>query len=221
MLTPTPYLDGLILAAATHPSGFSHSLFTAQRGASDRVSTTFLVYFAAPYLAVTLATLAVRSGLVAFRRPDAWLLVLAAVAAPAGLAAEMLIHAIVSRWRNGRWPRGIALDRSWSARRTAADHLLLAAIVLGEELFYRVIWIGILESSWGLPFAAALALSSLAYGLNHLAFGATTVVSKTAAGVLYGLLYRLGGGSIWLPFVAHELQNLLLFRLTAARSGRG
>jgi hypothetical protein len=45
------------------------------------------------------------------------------------------------------------------------------------------------------------------------------VVSKTAAGVLYGLLYRLGSRSIWLPFVAHELQNLLLFRLTAARRG--
>jgi membrane protease YdiL (CAAX protease family) len=221
MHSPTLYLDCLLLAAAIHPSGFSHSLFTIRRGAPVQVSTPLLVFLAGPYLAVTLASMVVRPGLVAFQGTTMPLLLLAAAAAPAPLAAEVVIHGLVSLCRNGRWPRGIGLDRSWSGRRTAMDHLLLGLIVLGEEFFYRVIWLDILESSWGLGFAPALAISSLAYGLNHLAFGATTVASKTAAGVFFGLLYRLGGGSIWLPFVSHELENLLLFRLTAARRVHG
>jgi membrane protease YdiL (CAAX protease family) len=219
MDTPTLYLDCLILAAATHPSGFSHSLFTLRRGTPGEISTAFLVFLAGPYLAVTVAVLAVRSGLVACKGTTAPLLALAALAAPAALSIEVVIHSLVSLGRTGRWPRGIALERSWSFHRSPTDHLLLILIVLGEEIFYRVIWLGVLEGSCGLPFAVALALSSMAYGLNHLAFGATSVVSKTAAGMVYGLLYRLGGGSVWLPFAAHALQNLLLFQVAAARRG--
>ncbi len=217
MNTPTLYLDCLILAAATHPSGFSHSLFTLRRGSPAGISTAFLVFLAGPYLAVTLAVLVVRPGLVAFQGTTAPLLALAALGAPAALAIEVMIHSLVSFGRTGRWPRGIALDRAWSIQRSPGDHLLLILIVLGEEIFFRVIWLGVLESSCGLPFAVALALSSLAYGLNHLAFGAISVVSKTAAGLVFGLLYQLGGGSVWLPFAAHALQNLLLFQLATPR----
>jgi membrane protease YdiL (CAAX protease family) len=53
----------------------------------------------------------------------------------------------------------------------------------------------------------------VAYGLNHLAFGATAVVAKTAMGLLYAGLYLLGGRSVWLPIVTHALQNIALFHL--------
>ena len=225
MDTPTLYLDCLILAAAAYPAGFSHSLFTLRRGTPGEISTAFLVFLAGPYLAVTVAVLAVRSGLVACKGTTAPLLALAALAAPAALSIEVVIHSLVSLGRTGRLPaasRIELLERWFPAQRAPLTGRPLA---LGADRRGRGDLLpGDLARrppsrsmrSAGAPLRAR-DLSSMAYGLNHLAFGATAVVSKSATGVLYGLLYRLGGGSVWLPFAAHALQNLLLFRL----AGRG
>jgi uncharacterized protein len=97
------------------------------------------------------------------------------------------------------------------------DHLLLASIAVGEEVFYRMIWLGALLAL-GFPAALAIVISSLAYGLNHLRFGGISVASKTVTGCIYGSLYLLGGQSIWLPIVTHILQNLTLFQMAGRRN---
>ena len=217
MSTPTLYLDCLILASATYPSGFSHSLFTLRRASPAGVSSAFLAALALPYLALALAVRAVRPELLSFHGASLPLFMLAVLLAPAALLIEYAIHGLAAYRASGRFPRGIAVQRFWSGSLSAADHLLLAAIAVGEEILYRQIWLGALQGSLGLPVGLALAVSSLAYGLNHLAFGGLSVASKTVTGLLYGGLYLLGGRSVWLPILAHCLQNLILFAMARRR----
>jgi membrane protease YdiL (CAAX protease family) len=104
----------------------------------------------------------------------------------------------------------------WNCPLGVADHLLLALVAVGEEIFYRLIWIAVMLS-FGLSMPLALVISSVAYGFNHLSFGGLSVFSKSVTGLCYGALYLLGGQSIILPVVTHVLQNFTLLRLTRER----
>ncbi|HZF13041.1 MAG TPA: CPBP family glutamic-type intramembrane protease [Thermoanaerobaculia bacterium] len=216
MSTPNLYLDGLILAAAAYPSGFSYSLFTLRRPAPGEVSVPFLATLVLPYLAVALAVLALRPGLLSWTGAPAPFFLAAVLLAPFALAVEYGIHAVAARLATGRFPRGITLPGFWRRGPSPAGGLLLVLIVVGEEILYRQLWLGALHGSLGLALPLALLASALAYGLNHLAFGATSVVAKTVTGLLLGGLY-LAGGSLWPPIVAHGLQNLALFGLARER----
>lgn len=213
MHTPTLYLDCIILAAVSYPSGFSNSLFNTWKGAQREVSTAFLGVLALPYIAVAPAIWAVRSALITFHGTTVPLLAVAALLAPLALLIEYGVHGFASYRMTGKFPRGISVQRFWNQRLTIIDQLLLALVVVGEEVFYRVIWLGVLYHSFGLPAWLALGVSSLAYGINHIVFGTTSLVSKTVTGLLYGALYLLGGECIWLPIIAHGLQNIILFKV--------
>jgi hypothetical protein len=213
MTTPTLYLDCLILTSAAYPSGFSYSLFTLRRGAPAEVSTPFLATLVLPYLVVALAVLALRPGLLSLRPAPALGFAAAVLLVPVALGLEYGLHAFVAWRASGRRPGGITVPRFWRRGPSPTGYLLLALVVVGEELLYRQVWIGALHGSFGLALPLALAVSALAYGLNHLAFGVTSVVAKTLTGLLYGGLYLLGGQSVWLPIVTHGLQNLALFGL--------
>ncbi|HYY94278.1 MAG TPA: CPBP family glutamic-type intramembrane protease [Pyrinomonadaceae bacterium] len=213
MSTPTPYLDCVLLAATVYPAGFSYSLHAAWRGAARAVSTSFLLFLALPFVTVAPAALVARPDTFALRGTTASLLCLAALAAPVAMGVEYVIGALAAYEPGGRLLRGVTTQAFWRGRLSPAGYSCLAVVVVGEEFFFRAVWLGTLRGPLGLPAALALAISSLAYGLNHLAFGRTAVASKTAAGLVYGGLYLLGGGSLYLPVVAHELQNVILFRL--------
>ena len=105
----------------------------------------------------------------------------------------------------------------WRSRLLPQDHALLAIVAAGEEIFYRLTWFDILRS-FGVPEWVTLAISSVAYGINHLALGPVSVISKMVAGMIYGSLY-LFGGSIWLPITTHVLQNLVLLTVMARKDG--
>jgi len=134
---------------------------------------------------------------------------------PVALLLEYTVHTLAKYRTSRRLIRGITVPRFWQGQLSPLQYVLLELIVVGEEIIYRQIWLGVLEDSLGLPVLSSLAISSVFYGLNHLYFGATSVLSKTLTGLLYGGLYVLGGRSIWLPIATHGLQNLAL--LTLAR----
>jgi membrane protease YdiL (CAAX protease family) len=136
---------------------------------------------------------------------------------PVALMIEYAIHALPAYKTTGQFFRGIVIQSPWPGKLSLPDHLLLAAIAIGEEVFFRMIWLGALLSL-GFPAPLAIFTSSLAYGLNHLMFGRISVASKTVTGCIYGSLYLLGGQSIWLPIVTHVLQNLTLFQLAGRRN---
>src|SRR5947209_15858302 len=216
MTTHTPYLDCVILAAAAYPSGLSYSLFTTWRGRPSRVTPALLAMMVLPFLIVVPAVAAAVPELVPLRGTSWMWIGAAAAAVPAALFVEYLIHAFAAWRATGLWPRRIAVQSEWPQRPSLGEQLLLAAIAVGEECFYRGIWIGALRS-FGVPVPIALLVSAIGYGLNHLSFGKGAVVSKSASGLLYGALYLLSGGSLLAPVVAHVLQNVALFEIGRAR----
>ena len=217
MSIPTLYLDFLILASSVYPSGFSYSLFTLTRRNARVITTAFLALLVLPYLLVALGVWFARPELLIFRGANALLLLLALFTALLALIIEYGIHAAAVYATTGRVPGTITVQRFWQRGLTSKDHLLLLLIAVGEEILYRMIWFGVLHYSFQLPVGAAVAISSLAYGLNHLAFGFVSVVSKTITGAIYCLLYLLGGQSVLLPILAHAVQNVVLFQLTKER----
>jgi len=212
MSIPIPCLDGLLLASAAYPSGFSYSLFTQRRGPQPEVSTSFLAFMTLPYAVVGAVTYALRPERIALHGTSALLLALALLLAPVALGIEYVIHSLASYRPGSPLFRSVSVQSFWNRLLTPGERLLFGLVVLGEEIFYRGLWFGTLER-FGLPLALALGISSLAYGLNHLSFGATSVLSKTVSGCLYGALYALGGRNLLLPLVAHCLQNLVLFQI--------
>lgn len=221
--TPILYLDCIILASVIYPAGLSNSLFVTWKGAVREVSTGWLAALALPYAAVVPTIWALSPKLFASSllnpmftlqsTKSLYLLGLAVFLAPVVLAIEYGILGFVSYRVSGIFPRRIAVQRFWRKGLSPTGHLLLVLVAAGEEIFYRLICLGVLVSM-DLPLSFALAISSFAFGLNHLFLGRTVVVSKSVAGLLYGALYIGGGGNIWLPIVTHALQNLVLFRLT-------
>ena len=223
--TPTLYLDGIILAAVSYPSGVSNSLFVTWKGAPRQVSTSWLAALVLPFAAVVPAVWALSPKLFASSLLIPSLLTLhsakglllfgvAVLLAPVVLAIEYGILGFASYRVNGEFPRKIAVQRFWQGL-TPGGHLLLVLVAAGEEIFYRLIGLGVFLSI-GLPLPVALLISSVAYGLNHLYLGRTVVLSKSVAGLVYGTLY-LAAGNIWLPIVTHALQNFALFQFTRER----
>jgi membrane protease YdiL (CAAX protease family) len=218
--TPTLYLDFLVLASVVNPSGFSYSLYMSWNHGPRAQITRLLALLALPFLVVIPAVWALNPrfwhsnlvGLHAIRTP---LVVLALLLVPVAIFGEYIIHALAMYVREGTFPRKITLQSSWQQNLSPLDHILLVVVAIGEEFFYRLIWIGLLIS-FGVPSWLAVLISSLAYGLNHLFFGGTSVAAKTTTGVLYGALYLLGQ-SVWLPVVTHVLQNASLFAITRRR----
>ena len=113
----------------------------------------------------------------------------------------------------------IGLHERWSAVSAAA----VAAVVVtaaAEELVFRGVWLPVLERSLGWLAAAAIALTSVIYGLNHLFFGWLTVVQKTVTGVALGVLFELSGFHLVVPVIAHVTQNLVVLLILPRWTGR-
>jgi membrane protease YdiL (CAAX protease family) len=216
---PTLYLDCILLAAVAYPSGLSYSLFVSWKGAPRQVSTGLLALLALPYLIVIPAVWALSSGLLSSLitlHTLRWtMLVLAVILVPIAFAIEYAIHGFAIYRASGRFPRGLGVQKFWQKGLSPLDHFLLVLVAAGEEVFYRLVWLGILLSLH-LPWPLALLISSIGYGLNHLSFGKMSVFSKSVSGLIYGALF-LFGGSIWLPILTHSLQNFMLFQLTKER----
>lgn len=86
-----------------------------------------------------------------------------------------------------------------------------------EEVLCRGFLIGFLMRMPGglhLPISAALVLSAVAFGLNHIYQGKTGLISTTLSGLAFGGLFLLTG-SLMLPMLLHaaaDLQGLYILR---------
>lgn len=81
-------------------------------------------------------------------------------------------------------------------------------VAVGEELMFRGVLFRWIDEKWG--FAAALAVSSLFFGLVHISQPGATLWSSIAiaieAGLLLGAAYKYAG-SLWLPIGIHWAWN--------------
>ncbi|MXX37031.1 MAG: CPBP family intramembrane metalloprotease [Gemmatimonadetes bacterium] len=81
-----------------------------------------------------------------------------------------------------------------------------------EELLWRCYLISYTTDILNMPAQYAIAISSVAFGVNHIAYGLANVLSKTLFGVILSLLY-LASGSLLPCILCHQVFNLMVFKI--------
>ena len=93
---------------------------------------------------------------------------------------------------------------------------MLLGSILGESLLEEVLWRGYLLSYandvLNMPVQYAIVISSVAFGMNHIAYGLANVLSKTLFGVILSLLY-LASDSLLPCILCHQVFNLMVFKI--------
>ena len=227
MNTPTPHLDtALLVIASAYPAGFCANMAALIRPARDgRRGDSLsgdLAGFLAGYAAIVLVVALARpQQVLAFDLPASWLLfLLAPVVGIACILSEYLLGILIFLARTRKLVTRVAVHGSYSgvSRIGVQDVLYIVALVIGEELVLRQLLYRLLADDLAMTPWVAIATCTIAYGVNHVNFGLTSVVSKLASGLLYVLLFVFSGLSIGVVIVAHVTQNLALLALSRARS---
>jgi CAAX protease family protein len=99
--------------------------------------------------------------------------------------------------------------------------LLLSWVLgaFGEELAYRGYLINRISDLVPQPAAApwiAILGSSLLFGASHISQGLSGVISNGLGGLVYGILYVSAGWNLWVPILAHGLEDTIGFLLIYA-----
>ena len=93
---------------------------------------------------------------------------------------------------------------------------LLLGCILGEALLEEVLWRGYLLSYandiLNMPVQYAIVISSVAFGMNHIAYGLANVISKTLFGAILSFMY-LASGSLLPCILCHQAFNLMVFKI--------
>ena len=93
---------------------------------------------------------------------------------------------------------------------------LLLICILGEVILEEILWRGYLVSYatdvLNIPVQYAVVIASLAFGMNHLAYGLANVISKTLFGIILSLMY-LVSGSLLPCILCHQVFNLMVFKI--------
>ena len=126
------------------------------------------------------------------------------------------IELLILRRRNGRYAikrRKLLTAKMYLLPATKEERrwwIVVSAMTgYGEELAYRLFLIGYLALAFHLSAGWALAVSSVIFGLAHLAQGVRSAVVTTFVGCFFGMAY-LGTGYIWYAMLLHALFNLRL-----------
>lgn len=89
----------------------------------------------------------------------------------------------------------------------------------GEEMAWRGYMLNRLADLFGrgrAGWALSLLLMGLLFGLGHSYLGITGVANNVLWGILYGVLYLASGRNLWLPIIAHGVENTMTFILLFA-----
>ena len=93
---------------------------------------------------------------------------------------------------------------------------LLLGCILGESFLEEILWRGYLFSYandvLNMPVQYAVFISSLSFGMNHIAYGLANVISKTLFGVILSLMY-LASESLLPCILCHQVFNLMAFKI--------
>lgn len=214
MSSRTHYLSVLVLLCAAFPAQLFR-VGLAMAAADRRPAASWLralgrqLWLPGAFALVTALVWYVAPATGVLRAPAAWWW--CAVAVAAGLAAPALevatgsAAALAQRRRVGR----VRLHERGAGGSAAA---VAGAVVVAaaEEVIFRGVGLHLLVHGLGWPAVAAVGLTAVVYGLNHLYFGWLTVLQKTVTGVLFGGLFVAAGYSLLVPLVAHAVQNILV-----------
>lgn len=94
--------------------------------------------------------------------------------------------------------------------------IFLLCCILSESLLEEILWRGYLipyaVDILNIPVQYAIIISSLAFGMNHIAYGLANVISKTLFGVILSLMY-LASESLFPCILCHQVFNIMVFKI--------
>lgn len=219
MSTPTPYLSTLVLLCSAFPAqAFRVGLaLTADQRPAGRLRRVLArVWLPAGFLLVAALVwyVAPGSGVTTLPPAAAWFLVAVALglAAPVMEIGTGVLVAVARGHRVGR----VRLHERWGGAGWPVLGTALA-VAVAEEVIFRGVGLHLLVTELGWPAAAAVGLTAVGYGLNHLYFGPLTVLQKSVTGVLLGVLFLASGHSLLVVVVAHGVQNVAILGLARRR----
>jgi uncharacterized protein len=221
-----PHLDAILLVIASlYPVGFCANVTALIKGPRGfglgHSLSANLVGFVLGYLVILVVVAIVRpQQVLVFHLPTFLpLLLLAPLVGIACIVMEYLVGLLLLFLRTRTLVTRVAVHSSYSAvsRIAVKDILSILALVIGEELILRQLLYHLLATDFGMPRGAVFLLCTVAYAVNHLSFGITSVISKLPSGLLYILLFYASGLSIGVVIVAHATQNLALLALSRMR----
>jgi membrane protease YdiL (CAAX protease family) len=222
----TPPLDSLLLLIASlYPSGFCANLSALIKGprgfGQSKSLSSDLAGFLVGYAAIVVVVALVRpQAILVFSLPTFLpIFVLAPFVGLACIALEYGVGVLLMLVRTHHLVTRFSIHTSYSAvsRIALTDILALVALVVGEELILRQLLYNILATDFALTLWTVLLVCAATYALNHLAFGADSVISKLPSGLLYIALFYVSGLSIAVVIVAHATQNLTLLALSRSK----
>jgi len=98
--------------------------------------------------------------------------------------------------------------------------LLLSWVLgaFGEELAYRGYIMNRISDLAPQRAAQSIAIlgSALLFGVSHISQGLSGVISNVLGGLVYGIIYVLAGWNLWVPILAHGLEDTIGFILIYA-----
>ncbi len=222
-----PPLDSvLLLIASFYPTGFCANvtaLIKGPRGFGQSKSLSGdLAGFLIGYAAILVVVALVRpQHVLVFTLPTFLpLFFLAPFVGLACICLEYVVGILLLFLRTHHLVTRVAVHTSYSAvpRIVIADILAILALVVGEELILRQLLYNLLATDFAMALWIVILVCAAAYALNHLAFGAASVISKLPTGLLYTSLFYVSGLSIAVVMVAHATQNLALLALSRTRA---
>jgi membrane protease YdiL (CAAX protease family) len=88
-------------------------------------------------------------------------------------------------------------------------NLLVIGVSLLEEIIFRGFVLQYLLSN-DIPLVLSIAISSIAFGVNHFFRGPLAIIQKTNAGAVFGVLTILGSFSLYIPIATHIGENYVI-----------
>lgn len=88
-------------------------------------------------------------------------------------------------------------------------HFIIISISILEEIIFRGTILQYLLSL-GIPLLLSLGITSISYGVNHFFRGPTTVIQKSTAGFIFGLVMYQSNFFLFAPVIAHIGENFLI-----------
>jgi membrane protease YdiL (CAAX protease family) len=128
-----------------------------------------------------------------------------------GAAVGIALFAVELRAAR-RGPGGAAERRTADVLDVSAAAFLAlgAAAVLLEELIWRAYLVGFLRAEWDAAVSVAIVGAGVAFGANHLYFGARAFLFKSAHGAVWGVLF-VASGLVWVPIASHAAFDLAVW----------
>lgn len=212
MITPTLYLDLLLLGFCSNPSNLFYTLNIIFGRFANKGENGHQPFFSllVPFIIFAITLLILRPEVYFLNISDWNYLVIALFLGLVPIAADIVIGIAYTYFKYGALPRSMSAPSSWQLSSKWTHLLWLCALIVAEKFIFRQFFFYVLYTTYDLGFLSTLLISSLAYALIHFHFGLIALPGKFIAGLCFGWIYFASGMALLPAVVAHLVLNLVV-----------